>query len=97
MPTPEDVQHMQSSSPAVDQEDISGRRRYRRVRSASDINWDQPLEEQLEPNLKGGPDPSKSFEDLCLLCKQIPRLDNRHFNRVQRQHDSSCAEDPWCS
>ena len=49
---------------------------------ASDINWDNTLEEQLEPNLKGGPDPSKSFDDLCLLRKQIPRLDNWHFNLI---------------
>ena len=82
MPTPGDVQHVSSSLPAADQEDISGRRRYRRVRLASDISWDHPLEEQLEPNLTGGPDPSKSFDDLCLLRKQIPRLDNRHFNQI---------------
>ena len=59
-----------------------GRGRYYGLRSATDINWDHPLEEQLEPNLKGGPDPSKSFDDLCLLRKQIPRLDNRHFNQI---------------
>ena len=82
MPTPGDVQHMSSSSPAADPEDISDRGRYRRVRSSTDINWDYPLEEQLEPNLKGGSDPSKSFEDLRLLRKQIPRLDNYHFNQI---------------
>ena len=77
MPTPEDVQQMSSSSPAVDPEDrFSGRGRYRTVRSSTDIDWTRPLEEQLEPNLKGGPDPSKSFEDLRLLRKQIPRLSN---------------------
>ena len=52
------------------------------MRSATNINWDHPLDGQLEPNLKGGPDPSKSFDDLCLLRKQIPRLDNRHFNEI---------------
>ena len=34
------------------------------------------------PNVKGGPDPSKSFDDLCRLRKQIPRLDNHHFNEI---------------
>ena len=41
-----------------------------------------PLEEQLEPNLKGGPNPSKSFDGLRLLRKQIPRLDNWYFNQI---------------
>ena len=74
MPTPGDVKHMPSSSPAVGPEDISGRGRYRMVRSATDINWDHPLDEQLEPNLKGGPDLSKSFDDLCLLRKPDPQI-----------------------
>ena len=40
MPTPEDVQQMSSSSPAVDPEDrISGRGRYKAVRSSTDMNW----------------------------------------------------------
>ena len=81
MPTPGDVEYMPSSSPAVDQEEMSGRGRYRRVRSSTD-NWNHPLDEQLEPNLTGGPDPSKSFEDLCLLCRQIPRLESRHFDEI---------------
>ena len=77
------AQQMSSSSPAVDsQERISGRGRYRTIWSSTDIDWTRSLEEQLEPNLKGGPDPSKSFEDLCLLRKQIPRLSNSHFNQI---------------
>ena len=83
MLTPEDVQQMPSSSPAVDPEDrFSGRGRYRIVRSSTDIYWTRPLEVQLEPNLKGGPDPSKSFEDLCLLREQIPGLSNSTFNQI---------------
>ena len=73
----------QTSSPAaVDQGDQSERRRYYRVRSASDIDWNYPLEGQLEPNLKGGPSESKSFDDLCMLRKQIPKLDNRTFDQI---------------
>ena len=81
MPTPGDAQHMSSSSPAVDPRDRSERGRYYRVRSASDIDWNEPLEEQLEPNLKGGPRESTSFNDLCMLRKQIPRLEYRHLIR----------------
>ena len=82
MPTPGDVQHMSSSPAAVDQGDQSERRRYYRVRSASDIDWNYPLEDQLEPNLKGGPSESKSFDDLCMLRKQIPKMDNRTFDQI---------------
>ena len=41
-----------------------------------------PLEEQLEPNFKGGPRESKSFDDLCMLRKQIPKMDNRTFDQI---------------
>ena len=69
------------------------------MRSSTDIDWTRPLAVQLEPNLKGGPDPSKSFEDLCLLRKQIPRLSNSIFNQIypSDQCYSSCAEEPWCA
>ena len=43
---------------------------------------DCPLEEQLEPMLKGGPSESKSFEDLCMLRKQVPRMDNHMFDQI---------------
>ena len=83
MPTPEEVQQMSSSSPAVDPEDtFSGRGRYKRVRSSTEIDWTRPLEVQLEPNLKGGPDPSNSFEELRLLRKQIPKLSISTFNQI---------------
>ena len=74
MPTPGDVQHMSSSAAVVDQGDQSESRMIHMVRSASDIDWSYPLEEQLEPNLKGGPRESTSFDDLCMLRKQIPKL-----------------------
>ena len=85
-PTPGDVQQMSSSSPAADpMERMSDRGRYKTIRSATDIDWTRPLHEQLEPNLKGGPDPSKSFEDLCLFRKQIPQLSDG----VKLQHEFS--------
>ena len=46
MPTPGDVQHMSSSPAAVGQGNPNERGRYYRVRSASDIDWNYPLEEQ---------------------------------------------------
>ena len=60
------------SSCAAD-EDPRYRKIYR-VRSASDI--------ELEPNLKGGPRESTSFDDLCMLRKQIPKMDNRTFHQI---------------
>ena len=95
MPTPGDVQHMSSSPAADDQGYQSERRRFYRVRSASDIDWNNLLEEQLEPNLKGGPDASKSFDDLCMLRRQVPNMDNRTFQHdlPQRQCHPCCAEE----
>ena len=83
MPTPEEVHQMSSSSPAVDPEDtISGRGRYRTIRSSTDIDWSRSLEVQLEPDLKGGPDPSKSdpsrncvyFAGRSLDCPIAPSI-----------------------
>ena len=82
MPNPGDVQHMSSSAAVVDQGDKSDRGRIYRVRSASDIDWNYPLEDQLEPNLKGGPRESTSIDDLCMLRKQIPKMDNHTFNQI---------------
>ena len=82
MPTPGDVQHMSSSAAAVDPGNQSERGRIYRVRSASDIDWNYPLEEQLEPNFKGGPRESTSFDDLCMPRKQIPKMDNHTFDQI---------------
>ena len=83
MPTPGNVQQMSSSSPAVDLGDrISSSGKYRTIRSATDIDWTCPLHEQLEPNLKGSPRASTSFDDLCMLRAKIPRLSNSFFNEI---------------
>ena len=84
MPTPEDVQQMSSSSPAVDPEDrVSGRGRYRTVRPSTDIGWTRSLSEcSLNPisrEVQICPSPSKT---CCLLRKQIPRLSNSTFNQI---------------
>ena len=82
MPTPGDVQRMSSSAASVDQGHRSDRGRIIKVQSAPDIDWDYSLDEQLEPNFKGGPSESKSFDDLCMLRKQIPRMDNHMFDQI---------------
>ena len=41
-----------------------------------------PLKDQLEPQLKGGPDPSKPFEELCMLRNRIPNLDDDVFKKI---------------
>ena len=83
MPTPGDVQQMSSSSPAADPKDrISSSGKYKTIWSATDIDWTCPLHEQLEPNLKGGPRESTSFDDLCMLRAKIPRLSNSFFDEI---------------
>ena len=70
MPTPGDIQHTSSSPAEVDQGDQSERRRYYRVRSASGIDWNYPLEGQLEPSLKGGQvNPNPSMISACSASK----------------------------
>ena len=81
MLTPGDVQRMSSCAAAADPGNRSECGRIYRVRSASDIDWNRPLSEQLEPNFKGGPRESTSFEDLCMLRRQIPKMDNHGFNQ----------------
>ena len=57
------------------------------VRSSTDIEWSVPLSEQLGPNFKGDPSESKSFEDLCMLCRQIPKMDNHGLKQIY-PHDN---------
>ena len=49
------------------------------------------LSEQLEPNFKGGPWESTSFEDLCMLRRQIPKMDNQGFNQILPKDDIICV------
>ena len=75
MPTPGDVQQMSSTSPAAGPEErITDSSRYITIQSSTDIDWTRPLHEQLQPNLKGGPRKSTSFDDLCMPRSRIPRL-----------------------
>ena len=82
MPTPGDVQRMSSCAATVDPENPRERVRYYRVRSPSDIDWNYLLEEQLEPNLMGGPRESTSFDDLCVFRKRIRKMDNHSFSQI---------------
>ena len=88
MPTPGDVQQMSSSSPAADPRDrITESGKYKNILSATDIDWTRPLHEQLEPNLKGGPRASTSFDDLCMLRSKVPRLSHSIFQEIY-PHDN---------
>ena len=78
LPTPGSVQPMDSCAAAA----IPGRDypmspneipKIRKVKSPSDINWHRPLKEQLEPQLKGGPDPTKSFRRTLHAPQQHPK------------------------
>ena len=71
------------AQPAADPRDrIAESGKYKTIRSATDIDWTRPLHEQLEPNLKGGPRESTSFDDLCMLRAKIPRLSHSFFHEI---------------
>ena len=52
------------------------------VQSPTDINWDLPLHEQLEPQFFGGPDPKKSTDELHAIRRQIPKLTETRFKAI---------------
>ena len=54
----------------------------RYVKSPSDIDWHFPLKDQLEPQLTGGPDPKKTFEELGFLRNRIPKMDDDGFKKI---------------
>ena len=83
-PAPPEVTSMSTSAPAVvPEERVTEDGKYRTIRSATDIDWNRPLHEQLEPNLKGGPRSSTTFADLCMLrAKKIPKLSREIFNDI---------------
>ena len=83
MPTPPEVKSMSTSAPAaVPEGRMTDNGKYRTIRSATDIDWTRPLHEQLEPNLKGGPRSSTTFEDLCMLRAKIPKLSKQVFDDI---------------
>ena len=57
--------------------------------SPSDINWDFPLQDQLEPQFYGGPDSKKSKEELRVLRNRIPKLDEKGFKAIFPGEDQS--------
>ena len=81
MPTPGDVQHVSSCAAAADPGNPNERRRIYRVRSVTDIDC-YPLEEHREPNFKGGPRESTSFNDLCMLRQHVPKMDTHGFDQI---------------
>ena len=88
LPTPENVQQMDLSAAAAA---LPGeRRKFYKIRSASDINWSRPLKEQLEPNLTGGPDKTKTFDELCMLRSNIPKLDDHGFQLIYPSDNIIC-------
>ena len=52
------------------------------IRSVLDIDWSRPLSEQLAPVLKGGPDPTKSQDELRARRAQVPELSNHLFDGI---------------
>ena len=56
--------------------------KYVKIKSVLDIDWSRPLWEQLAPVLKGGPDPSKSYKELCEIRAQVPELTNHQLEGI---------------
>ena len=52
------------------------------VRSPADIQWNRPLDQQLEPQLSGEPSGKMSFEDQKALRMRVPKLDEKTFKDV---------------
>ena len=91
MPTPGDVQRMSSCAAAADPGNRSERGRIYWVQSAPDIDWNHRFSEQLEPNFKGGPRDSTSFDHLCMVRRQIPKMDNQSFNQIYPKDNITCV------
>ena len=65
------------------------------VHSPSDIDWDFPLQDQLEPQFYGGPDSKKSEDELRVLRNRIPKLDEQgYLSRRRSVYHLRCPEDP---
>ena len=83
MPTPPEVASMQTNFFAADRRArMNDQGKYLRVKSNRDIDWSQPLWEQLAPVLKGGPDPSKSQAELRSIRAKVPEMTNVLLNGI---------------
>ena len=81
MPAPPEIASMSTSAPAAVQEPyVAENGKIRIIRSVTDIDWQYPLYEQLEPNLKGGPRSSTSQKELRMLRAQLPNLTKHLFD-----------------
>ena len=83
MPTPPEVMSMQPAC-AIDDKlaRMNSDGKYVKIKSVRDIDWGRPLWEQLAAVLKGGPDPSKSFDELCRIRSVLPRLANHELEGI---------------
>ena len=83
MPTPPEVASMQTNFFAEDRRArMNDQGKYLRVKSNRDIDWSQPLWEQLAPVLKGGPDPTKSQAELRSIRAKVPEMTNVLLNGI---------------
>ena len=99
MPTPPELMSMQKGVLTDDQKShMNDRGKYLRVKSVLDIDWSRPLWEQLAPVLKGGPDPTKSQDDLRACRARVPEPDQSIARGYlsSRQCHYGCAEESWC-
>ena len=85
LPTPEQMDSCAATA-------LPGERReFYKIRSASDVNWSRPLKEQLEPNLTGVPDKTKTFEELCTPRSNLPKLDDHGFQQIYPSDNIICV------
>ena len=87
MPAPPEVTSMSTRASAVDQEQyVTKNGKIKKVRSVTYIQWN-PLHEQLEPNLKGGPRSTTTPAELRMLRAQIPELPKHLFDGLFPAHN----------
>ena len=65
-------------------EDHRSPKKIQYVKSPTDISWNQPLEERLEPQLSGELSSKRSIGDLRALRKRVPKLDDKTFKKIRR-------------
>ena len=75
MPTPPEIASMPTDSYEQDRRArLNDEGKYLRVKSPRDIDWSKPLYDQLATVLRGGPSPSKSYEELRAVRAEVPAL-----------------------